>query len=135
MDPCEADLAGASQACAPYPAREGAVTAGTARILRPKRLWGFALPSRLTGLILRLGSNGERQPGGAFRGAYALGSRVAASTILGRRLHLDTPDSSEVSMAGAQPVLVVPAGQIACCRSQSIWKCWASKPAPSRACQ
>lgn len=37
--------------------------------------------------------------------------------------------------AGVQPVLTLPAGQVACCWSQSIWQCWASKPVRSRTCQ
>ena len=37
--------------------------------------------------------------------------------------------------AGVQLRLVRPAGQVACCCSQSMRKCCASKPSPARACQ
>jgi len=53
MNPCEADLAGASQAGAPYPTRKGAFNPGTACLLRLTHLGGFALPGCLERLILR----------------------------------------------------------------------------------
>ena len=73
MDPCEAHVTGAPQACAPCPARDGAFNPSTAGILRLKRVCRFPLLGRLEGLILRLGPDGEHPPGVALRGAYALG--------------------------------------------------------------
>ena len=89
MDPREAHVAGPSQACAPCPARDGAFDPGPSGILCLKRLCGFPLPSRLEGLILRLGPDGERPPGVTLLRAYALGYWVAAPTILARELHLN----------------------------------------------
>src|SRR5256714_13031814 len=40
-----------------------------------------------------------------------------------------------LSMAGLHLMLVFPAGQVACSRSQSIWKWAASKSSPACACQ
>jgi hypothetical protein len=66
MDPCEAHVAGPSQACAPCPARDGAFTPGTAGILCLKHGRRFPLPGHLQGLVLRLGPDGERARGSRF---------------------------------------------------------------------
>ncbi len=55
MDPREARVAGAAQACAPRPVRDRACEAGAARIRRPKGIRCLPLPGCLEGLIVWLG--------------------------------------------------------------------------------
>jgi hypothetical protein len=112
MDPREAHVTGASQVCAPCPARHSAFNPSTAGILRLKRVCRFPLLGRLEGLILRLGPDGERPPGIALRGAYTLGSWVAVPTILGRELHLD--DQIPTVIHGRRPPSAGLAGRAGC---------------------
>jgi hypothetical protein len=56
----EADVARASQAHAPCPARDRPFDANAARILRLIRVCRFTLPGRLEGLIVPLRPDGER---------------------------------------------------------------------------
>jgi hypothetical protein len=68
MDPREAHVTGASQVCAPCPARHSAFNPSTAGILRLKRVCRFPLLGRLDGLILRLEPDGERPPSAGLAG-------------------------------------------------------------------
>ncbi len=88
-DPCQPDIAGASQACTPYAARDGAFDPGAAGVLRLKRLGGFPLPCRLERLVWRLRTDGERPSGIALLRAYPWRDWVAAPAILGRELYLN----------------------------------------------
>src|SRR5688572_15010621 len=111
-DPCQPDIAGASQAGTAGPARDGAFNAGAAGILRLKYLCVFPLPSRLEGLILWLGPDGQRAPRVTLLRADALGYVVTAPAIFGRELHLD--DGIPAIIDGRRPADTHLAGRTAC---------------------
>jgi hypothetical protein len=75
-----------------------AFNAGTASILRLKRLCRFPPPGRLGGPLLRPGPNGERPPGMELRGTYGLHDFVTAPAMFGRELHLPIAHSGPPSV-------------------------------------
>jgi hypothetical protein len=89
MDPGQTPVAGPSQACAPNPARHRPFDTSAAGILRLTRVGRLPWPCDLERLLVRLGPDGQCPPWITLLRAYALGSWLAAPTILGRALHLD----------------------------------------------
>jgi hypothetical protein len=134
LDPRQADIAAPSQARAPYPVRDGAFDPCSARELRLTRRGLSALPGHLQVLFGRLGPDSRRPPRIARLRTPAWANRSPRRPSLVENFTLMTA-FPRLSTAGVHPVPVLPAGQVVHSRSQSIRKCWASKPAPARACQ
>lgn len=89
MDPGQAHIAGASQACTPHPTGYSAFDPCAARIRRLQGACGLPLAGGLEGLILWLRSDAEGPPRVALGRPDTVRDLVAAPTVLGRELHLD----------------------------------------------
>ena len=127
MRPGQADVARATQPGPTHGLRERAFDAGASGVLGGIRVarsasycsWGRTVMVR-RGDALR-----DRMQSARWgQGPQSFVENLILMTWL-RRL----------SMAGVQLMLVRPAGQVACSRSQSIANRCASKPCPARACQ
>lgn len=68
-DPRKADVTGAPQTCGPYPSRDGAFNAGTARIRRLKRVRSLPVAGRFGAPASMAGAGWSASDGGRKHGA------------------------------------------------------------------